>query len=101
MMTRYQILNVDVLELGIDELVMFSGEVKRAGEDYERVGLSVPDWLSGKQKDADRMVEQRIRDEKERLLKKAYARRETLKTDTDKRKDADAEIARLEKELAD
>lgn len=100
LLKRYDIIRIELNELALDELVLLAGALHRATEDYTRLGIDVPEWLSEKKKLTDNAVTFRIRDEKEHKLKKLKLQRENLKTADEKRKQVDSEIAVLEKELA-
>lgn len=93
-------LSLDVRSASLDELVLASVEVKTIVAGYEVFGLQVPDRVSGIAKDISREVVERVRVEKERVLKTKKARRAALATPDEKRSALDDEIAALEKELA-
>lgn len=98
--TLGQIKAMDVSSASVDELVLAFSTIKTALEGYYSLGVDVPEYLLGLQKDIKREVDERSRTEKERKLKTLRARREALKTPDEKRAGVDAQIAELEKQLA-
>jgi len=84
----------------LEELVDLSASAKMLAAEYIAVGIDVPDWLIEATKRLASAIKGRVRDELERKLASAQARRASLKTADERRKETDEEIAALTAKLA-
>jgi len=78
-------------------LRMFAGQLR---DFYEKMQLEPPEWLDTRIKELSREIKSRTADMLEKRLREAKARREALKPATERREEVDAEIKRLEEQLA-
>jgi hypothetical protein len=83
----------------VEELILAQSQLKMIDEGYQELKLDTPDWVLDKMSETGREIDNRVRGELMRRLRNAEARRSALRTQTEKRKDADAEIADLKKRL--
>lgn len=90
-------LNTDRLD--IEEAVSLSAFAGALQNEFESHGLATPDWLTDAQKRLSAEITAKARDQLEAELKRAKAKRETLKTAAEQRTETDARIAQLEKRL--
>lgn len=91
--------NFDRLDL--DEAVSLLAFASSLDATYKAHQLETPDWLKDKLPSLRKEVDRRRRDSLEAALKSALARRDALRTSEEKRKDTDAEIARLQASLGE
>lgn len=98
MVTRITIL--DATSLAMDELLEALASAKITKTEYELNGLPPPDLLVERITSMQEEVKSRRRDYLQRALKQAQARQSTLKTREEKATEVAAEIAKLQKELA-
>ena len=89
--------NLDSLSL--DEAMFLLVNARQLAAGYGSFQASVPEWLNDNIVALEREVRSRYRDELERRLKEVKARRANFRSAEEKRQDADAEIAALEKAL--
>jgi len=83
----------------LDELLALSAFQRSVRQEYESVWIDVPDWLDQSGRAILTAIKDRVRDELERKLASAKARRASLKTADERRKEADEEIAALTAKL--
>ena len=83
----------------LDELLVLSAFQRSVRVEYESTGIDVPDWLEQSGRAISAAIKERVRDELERKLASAKARRASLKTADERRKEADEEIAALTAKL--
>lgn len=97
MLNELKNLNLDRYdEEGIVALLAFG---ENLAETYKKNDLEAPDWLAEKLTSLRKEIVSRRRDNIERALKNAKARREALRTAEEKRNDLDKSIAALEAKL--
>lgn len=83
----------------VEELILAQNQLRVIDQGYQDLKLDTPEWILDKMSETGREIDNRVRGELMRRLKAAEARRSALRTQTEKRKDADAEIADLKKRL--
>jgi len=84
----------------LEDLIELSASARALSGEYIAVGIDVPDWLIEATKRLAASIKNRVRDELERKLASAQARRASLKTADERRKETDEEIAALTAKLA-
>lgn len=89
--------NFPVRDVDTEDLTFFAAQLPSLIEGYRGIGVSVPDWLVEKERQAKTEIEARVRADKQRQLKNLKSRREANKLQTDA--GLDAAIAALEKEV--
>lgn len=82
-------------KIDVDEAVALLGFGNMMQSQYRSSGLEVPEWLKDSVSSLEKDVARRKRDSLERALKSALARRDALKTADEKRREAEADIARI------
>lgn len=87
--------NFDAQSTPIDELVMLSAFGNMLTAEFTEHGIEQPKWLEPKLKTLRREIETRNQDALEKRIAELKARRETLVSPTERRKQLDAEIAEL------
>ena len=83
----------------LDELILAQNHIEGLQAGYLKRSLPVPEWIAERLDEINREINERIKGDVKRRLKLAKAKREGLKTTAEKRADADAEIAALERQL--
>lgn len=91
---------IDVRSASLDELAFAYGQALITVEGYKALGIDAPETLAGQLKDIKREADDRVRAEREALLKKLQARREAMRTPDEKRATLDAQIAELSAKVA-
>jgi hypothetical protein len=92
---------MDVEEVtSVEELILARNQLSVIDQGYQDLKCETPDWVIDKLTETNREIDNRVRSELMRRLKAAEARQSALRTQTEKRKDAEAEIADLKKRLA-
>lgn len=97
MMDQLRNLNMDRIDM--DDAVALLAFGRTVVKTYEENSLETPEWLKESIAQLEREVKARRRDNLERALKNARARRDSLKTAEEKRATLDEEIARITKAL--
>ena len=98
--TLLAILKIDVEAVNsVDELFVARGQLKLVNDGYLELKLSTPQYITDKLVELDREIKHRVRADLQSRLTKAKARRSSRRTLDEKRKDDEAEIAELEKQL--
>lgn len=83
-----------------EDLVAFYGDLRSRQESYDELGIDIPAWLENKFGDVQAEIKARRRASVQARLEKLKAQRLALRTPDEKRKDVEAEIEALEKELS-
>jgi hypothetical protein len=81
---------------GAEELVALSAFGRSLAEEYTRLKLDAPDWLNDRIAEVGRELQARLADMKAKRVKELKAKLSTLRTAEERRKDIEAELARLE-----
>lgn len=87
--------NFDAQTTPIDELVLLSALGNMLTAECAEQGIEQPKWLGPKLKTLRREIATRNQDALEKRIAELKARRETLLSATERRKQLDAEIAEL------
>ena len=91
--------NLNLNRMSVDEAIYLLGDAKAFRDNYAGFAIEVPEWLNDAISSLEKDVRARRRDELERRLKEAVARRASLRTAEEKRTATDEEIKRLEEAL--
>lgn len=83
----------------LEELLVLSAFQRSVKGEYNATGIDIPDWLEQSGRAIAASIKERVRDELERKLASAKARRASLKTADERRKEADEEIAAITAKL--
>lgn len=87
-------------EIGsVEELFLAQAQLRTIDSGYQDLSLDTPEWIIDKLGEIDREINLRVKSDLAHRLKIAKARRASLRTADEKRKDLDAEIAALESKL--
>lgn len=92
--------NFDLDRMDVDELVFLSALARTLKQEYEAVGAETPEWVDTRARELRREIRARHADLIEKRLREAKMRLEALKPASERRKDVEAEIARLEAMVA-
>lgn len=90
-----QLRQINTDRLDIDEAVALLSFGRGVRATYVEHDMTPPDWLTENVSVLEREVKARRRDNLERALKAAQARKDSLRTAEEKRATVDAEIERL------
>lgn len=90
----------DPEEVGtVEELILAKAQLVTVDQGYQEMHLETPEWIIDKLNEVDSEIKSRVKSELIKRLRTAKARRAALKTADEKRRDLDAEIAELEKQV--
>lgn len=98
-MNAKQLQSFLVDEIQVEDLVLARAQLTALDVGYQDLGIETPEWVTDKLAQVNREVVNRNRDELERRLKAAEARRAGLATAEEKRQSLDAEIKGLKEKL--
>jgi hypothetical protein len=90
-----ELMNFDAQSIPMDQLVMLSAFGKMLTTEFSEHGIEQPQWLGPRLKTLRREIATRNQDALEKRITELKARRETLLSTTERRKQLDAEIAEL------
>jgi hypothetical protein len=97
---RKAISAVEIENLSLEQLGLQAAGLESLSAGYERLdNVDEPEWLADLRQELGVMIDVRIRRDKQRKLRELQVEAELLKPDKQKRKDVQAEIEALEKEL--
>lgn len=85
--------------MDFDDAVALYADAKTLAATYAEFGATPPAVVTDGMRVLDRAIREKMRDELERKLSAAKARRERLATPAEQREQADREIAQLEAQL--
>ena len=92
--------NTDVEGIGtVEELLLARNQLKVVDDGYQELSLVTPEWVTDKMSEISIEITSRVRNELQRRLRAAKARRSALRTADEKRKDLNVEIQELEGKL--
>jgi hypothetical protein len=94
-----RIRNFQADRMDLDELTELSAVGRILVDEFERLSLEVPDWVTANLKSLRREIKTRVADQLEKSLRDKKTRLEALKPAEQKRTDLQAEIDKLEKQL--
>lgn len=91
--------NVILENVAVDELIIMEQLMKLQKNGYKERKIPIPTWLEDNLDNIDLEIKMRIKADLKKRLATAQARRESLKTADEKRRDLDAEIEALKAQL--
>jgi hypothetical protein len=91
--------NFSVRNVSLEELVAVRSDLKTLANNYEDLKVDMPEWLPAKIEEVEREISSQTKTEKLARLKKLEARRASLMTADEKRKNVDDEIASLKAQI--
>lgn len=91
--------NFDIDRMDIDEVVYLSALARIMKQEYETVGAECPEWVDSRARSLRREIHARQADLTEKRLREAKSRLEAIKPASEKRKDIEQEIQKLEEML--
>ena len=94
---RLKGLNTDASAL--DDMIELAVGAKHLRVEYETRMISEPEWLTDAINRLNREIDLRRRDELEKRLREARARKTSLMSTDEKRRMVDDEVSKLEREL--
>jgi len=99
MITERQLKNFQIDDVSVNDLILAKKAAELLKEGREELSLESESWLDEVIDNIDSEVQRITKADIKRRLAKARARREELKTVSEKRKGLDAEIEALESQL--
>ena len=92
-----QLRNLDLDAHGLDEMISLQAHGDAMANLYNHYGADMPEWLTRNRAALEREIRRATADELDRKIANARARVESYKSQKQKREDAAAELAQLEK----
>ena len=92
--------DIDARLMNLDDLIGLHFYLRSTIAEYDEVGADVPEWLTAKLRNIRLEIRYKVETAIESRLTLARKELDLLKTDTEKRRDIQAEIGRLEKKLS-
>lgn len=84
----------------VEELLLARNQLAIIQNGYNGLTLPVPEWVDNKLSEVENEIQMRVKNDLQRRLRSAKARRSALRTADEKRKALDDEIQELEKQLS-